>query len=91
MGTIAARKAREILNNVEFVLAIELLCFAQALDFLEGLQSGKGVDVAYKLVREKVSYLNKDRSLHEDINQLKDMITSGIILEKVEEKIGLLK
>lgn len=91
MGTIAARKAKQILSNVEYVLAIELLCAMQALDFLRPLRSGDGVEVVYKLVREKIPFLIKDRSLHGDINILKEMITSGIILKKAEEKLGKLK
>ena len=91
MGTISARKAQTILSNVEFVLAIELLCVAQALDFLRELKPGDGVEAVYELVREKVSYLDKDRVLHKDINLLKEMISAGIVLKKVEEKIGNLK
>lgn len=91
MGTISARKAQAILSNVEFVLAIELLCAIQALDYLRELKSGDGIEIAYKLVREKVSFLDKDRVLSPDINLLKDMIGSGIILKKVEEVLGSLK
>ena len=91
MGTISARKAQTILSNVEFVLAIELLCVAQALDFLRELKPGDGVEAVYELVREKVSYLDKDRVLHKDINLLKEMISASIVLKKVEEKIGNLK
>lgn len=88
MGTIAARKAKQILSNVEYVLAIELLCAIQALDFMREHKSGDGVEVVYKSVREKVSYLEKDRPLYPDINALKELISSGAILKKVEEKIG---
>ncbi len=91
MGTIAARKAKEILSNVEYVLAIELLCVAQALDFLHELKPGDGVEIAHKLVREKVPHLEKDRPLCTDINLLKEMISDGIVLRKVEEKSGELK
>ncbi len=91
MGTISARKAQTILSNVEFVLAIELLCVAQALDFLREFKPGDGVEAVYKLVREKVSHLDKDRVLHKDINVLKEMISTAIVLKKVQEKIGNLK
>lgn len=91
MGTIAARKAQMILSNVEYVLAIELLCVTQALDFLRELKPGDGVEIAYKLVREKVNYLDSDRVLYPDINLLRDMISKGIVLQRVEDKLGQLK
>lgn len=91
MGTIAARKALQILSNVEFVLAIELLCAAQALDFLKDLRPGQGVEVAQKLVREKVAFLDKDRVLHPDINLVKNMISDGTVLAGVENALGKLK
>ena len=91
MGTISARKAQTILSNTEFVLAIELLCTAQALDFLKELKPGDGVEIAHKLVREKVPHLDKDRILSCDINLLKEIVSSGIVLRKVEEKLGNLK
>lgn len=91
MGTIAARKAQMILSNVEFVLAIELLCAAQALDFLKKLKPGNGVEIAYKMVREKVPFLDKDRVLSPDINLLKDMISDGTVLKRIEKELGKLK
>ena len=91
MGTIAARKAQSILSNVEFVLAIELLCAAQAIDFLSELKPGNGVGAAHKYVREKVTHLEQDRPLHTDINLLKEMVSNGGILRKVEEQLGKLK
>ena len=42
MGTIAARKCRQVLNNAENVIAIELLCVAQALDLFTNLKAGAG-------------------------------------------------
>lgn len=91
MGTISARKAQAILSNVEYVLAIELLCAMQALDFMRKLKSGEGVEIAYKLVREKVTYLEQDRVLHSDINLLKEIISNGTLLQKVEHSLGKLK
>ena len=53
MGTIAARKARDIVQNVENILAMELLCATQGLEFLLPLKPGKGCREAYQVVREK--------------------------------------
>ena len=78
MGTIAARKAKQILSNVEYVLAIELLCALQALDFLREFKGGGGAEIIYKLAREKVPYLDKDRPLYTDINLLKEMIRMAL-------------
>jgi histidine ammonia-lyase len=91
MGTIAARKALLILSNTEFVLAIELMCAAQALDFVENLKPGEGVRVLHKLVRSKIPHLEKDRILHPDITMLKNMISTGEVLRNVEERIGRLR
>lgn len=91
MGTISARKAQAILSNVEYVLAIELLCAIQALDFMRDLKAGEGIEIIYKLVREKVSFLDKDRVLHKDICLLKDMISKGIVLGKLEKQLSPLK
>lgn len=91
MGTISARKAMQILSNVEYVLSIELLCAMQALDFLKELRPGNGVEIVYKLIRGKIPYLEKDRALYSEINLLKEMIKSGIVLRAVEDKLGKLK
>ena len=67
------------------------MCAAQALDFLKEFKPGDGVEVAHKLVRGKISHLEKDRILHPDINLLKKMINSGDVLKNVEDCLGKLK
>jgi histidine ammonia-lyase len=54
MGPTAARKAIEILHNVEYIVAIELLCATQGVDFRGPGKLGKGTKVAYSLVRKRV-------------------------------------
>ncbi len=58
MGTIACRKARQIYENVLWVLAIEVVSAAQALDFHKPLHPGKGVEAVYEAVREAVPHLS---------------------------------
>ncbi|MGB9780572.1 histidine ammonia-lyase [Caldanaerobacter sp.] len=89
MGTIAARKAREVLRNVATVLAIELMVASQALEFRQGFRRGRGTNEVYKLVREKVKPLEEDRELYVDINTCFDIINSGMI-EKVLENVGII-
>jgi histidine ammonia-lyase len=71
MGSIAALHARDVLANVERILAIELLCAAQALDLrlqaLDGIQPGVGVAEALRLVRARIAHLDADREPGPDL------------------------
>ena len=90
MGTISARKCREILRNTENVIAIELLCAAQAMDLFTNMKPGEGTFAAYQVIRGAISHLEKDRVLSEDIAFMRQLMDSGKILEAVEEKVGRL-
>jgi len=90
MGTIAARKARMILDNVEKVIAIELLCATQALGFRKKSRFGTGTRVALNVIRSRFKELKQDRVLYPDIVRIQKLIHHGILVEKVEEKIGKL-
>ncbi len=91
MGTISARKCREIINNTENVIAIELLCGAQAMDLFTNMKPGEGTLAAYNVIRGTVSNLESDRILSKDIEAVKSLMRSGKILEAVEEKVGELR
>ncbi|MEG0019202.1 MAG: aromatic amino acid lyase, partial [Oscillospiraceae bacterium] len=88
MGTIAARKAREILENVRRVLAMELMCACQGIDLRGKKQLGKGTQPAYDLVRSKVSKLTKDRELYEDINTCEQLLIDGSLVAASEKGAG---
>jgi histidine ammonia-lyase len=90
MGSIAARHAREVVRNVEYILAIELLCAAQALEFREG-HVGEGTTAAYRLIRSKVPALKRDRELSLDIEQVFEMLHNGSLVNTVEKVIGRLE
>jgi len=91
MGTIAARKARDIVNNVEQILAMELLCATQGLEFLRPLRSGVGTEAAYNVVRRRVPPVKGDRRYSEDIKKIDEMIKSGELLQGVEKAVGKLE
>ncbi len=91
MGTISARKCRAVIENAEYVLAIELLCACQALDLLTRGDPGPGTLEAYRTVREKVSRLDHDRYLAPEIETVASLIRSGEILRRVEDGIGPLE
>ncbi|MFW6040889.1 MAG: histidine ammonia-lyase [Thermoplasmatota archaeon] len=87
MGSIAAHHARDILTNVERIVAIELIAAAQALEYHDR-EPGKGVKEAYQVVREHIKPLKEDRPLHKDIEITRDLIISNELVERVEKKIG---
>jgi histidine ammonia-lyase len=91
MGTIASRQCREVLRNTEEVIAIELLCAAQALDLFTNLKPGEGTLEAYRVIRQEIPHLETDRILAADIATMKALIRSGKILTAVEKKVGKLK
>lgn len=91
MGTIGIRQAREILDNVEHVLAIELLCAAQAYDLItikNPMKGGRGTRKAYEVIRKHVPYMEKDRDLYQDIETMVKVIRSGEIIRVVEDVVG---
>lgn len=90
MGTIAARKCREVLSNAEYVTAIELLCAAQALDLFTNLRPGKGTLAAYRLIRENIPHMESDRVLSRDIETLYNLVHSGEVVAAVEKETGRL-
>lgn len=91
MGTIAARKCKQILFNTENVIAIELMCAAQAIDLFTNIKAGVGTIAAYKSIRKHVSYLEEDRILSKDIKTIHNLVHEAKVLSSVEKKIGALK
>lgn len=83
MGATSANKVLPILEQTRQVLAIELLCAAQMLDFRLPLKPGEGVQHAYQIVRSSVPKLEQDRVLAPDIEKLAKMMKEGAF-EEVE-------
>ncbi|HOK49931.1 MAG TPA: histidine ammonia-lyase [Sedimentibacter sp.] len=79
MGTIAARKAKEIMENVRRVLAMEILCACQGIDLRGNKGLGAGTKIVYEEVRKVIPMLTKDRPLYEDINKCEELIINGTI------------
>ncbi|MEO6527514.1 MAG: histidine ammonia-lyase [Gemmatimonadaceae bacterium] len=77
MAMGAAWKLRRIVANVRAVLAIELMCAAQGLDYRAPLRAGRGAERGRALVRELVAPLVEDRVLATDIALLADAIEAG--------------
>jgi histidine ammonia-lyase len=76
MGANAATKCLRVINNVEKVLAIELLSAAQALVFRRPLKSSSSLEKLYGVFREIVSFNEEDRVLHDDMMKAVEFVTS---------------
>lgn len=85
MGTIAARKAREIMENARKVLAMEILGAVQAIDLRGKDKLGIGTEAAYRVVREHTPFVDKDRVIYKDINIAEEIIVKNLLVEAVEK------
>ncbi|WP_123538331.1 histidine ammonia-lyase [Halosimplex salinum] len=84
MSATSAFQARETADRVGRVLGIELLCGAQAAEFVDdGLAAGRGTGAAYEAVRERVPPLDDDRPLAAEIESVADLVTSGDLEARV--------
>lgn len=90
MGLTAARKAKDILRNTEYIIAIELLCAAQGLEFRGAEKAGMGTSEAYRLIRRVAPGLEEDTELTPLIESAAELIRSGELVDSVERKIGQL-
>lgn len=89
MGITAGRKLLEVLDNLQYCLAIELLCNTQALEFLKPLKSTKPLNEVYELVRNFVQPIDKDRVFHGDIESIRTLIQDSKIIDAVEKHITI--
>ncbi|MBL8966088.1 MAG: histidine ammonia-lyase [Spirochaetaceae bacterium] len=88
MGTIAARKARSILENARGVLAIELLAACQAVDLRAEELGARPEELlapataaAYRVLRAAVPGLAEDRVMYTDIDAVRALLADGAILK----------
>ena len=92
MGSISARKALRVIENVEKILGIELFYAAQAMDYHAPLKSGKIMTAIYERVRQDIDPVISDRILYEDMETAIDLVKSGELValaKKVADQEGL--
>ncbi len=85
MGSISGRKLNRVLDNLEYILAIELLSACQAIEFRRPLKSSELLEFAHDHVREFVSFASEDRIFADDINKVAGLIKDFSFVEKVNE------
>ncbi len=94
MGSISGRKLSRVLDNLEYILAIELMSACQAIEFRAPHKSSAILECAHEYVREFVGFAEEDRIFANDINSITNIIKDFSFVEKVNEfagrnKIGL--
>jgi histidine ammonia-lyase len=88
MGSISGRKLNQVLDNLEYILAIELLTACQAIEFRRPLKSSEILEFAHEYLRRFVSFAEEDRIFAADIQQIKDIIADFSFVKKVNEFAG---
>ena len=77
MGALAALKAATVVENASHVVAIELACACQGLEFHRPLRGAKVLEEAVARVRELVPQVQEDRSLARELDVLAAALASG--------------
>lgn len=93
MGNTAALKVRQVVDNVEQILGIELFAAAQGVDFRRKVQGdhaklGAGTEPVYRLVRSQVPFIEVDTVMYPHMNAVKALVISGQIDRAVEKGMG---
>jgi histidine ammonia-lyase len=88
MGVTAGLKLRRINDNVERILAIELLAAAQGIDFrrkrlADSARMGNGTAPAYARLRERVPFVEEDRVLYPYIEEVRQLVVTGQLVRAV--------
>ena len=91
MGSISAKKLREVVANVRNALAIEIMTAAAGIDQRAPLRPSRGVAAAHAEVRSRVAPMTEDRPLYRDIESVAHMITTGGLARAVEARVGAIR
>ncbi|MFD1645864.1 histidine ammonia-lyase [Haloarchaeobius litoreus] len=89
MSAQAAHHARTAVDNATAVVGVELLCGAQAMEFVDDdLSPGAGTAAAYDAVRELVDPLDADRELAPEMDRVAALVSSGMLDDAVSESLS---
>lgn len=83
MGSIAARKLWTIVENVENVISIEVLCASQGVGLLRPLRSSVPLESVVHCVRERVPFATEDRVLYHDMEAVRALVANGSIVRAI--------
>ena len=85
MGSISGRKLNQVIDNLEYILAIELLSAAQAIEFRRPLRSSVLLEHAHSYLRNHVSFANEDRIFSVDVEKTASLLRSFDFVSKLSQ------
>ncbi len=88
MGPGAAQKAARIVENAQYVVAIELLAAAQGVDLRGTGRLGRGTGKVHRLIRSRVPPMAQDRSSSGDIEKVREMVRQGLVADIVRKELS---
>lgn len=88
MGSISGRKLNQVLDNLEFILAIELLSASQAIEFRRPFKSSEALEFAHGVVRSQAGFAEEDRVFANDINKVAGIIKDFSFVNLVNSFCG---
>ena len=88
MGTTAARKCRDILDNAQKVVALETFTSSQAIGFRDATKLSSATDKVYKRIRQDVAFIENDTVMYTIIETFDKWIKEAIFVDIVEAEIG---
>ncbi len=91
MGSISGRKALQVIENIEKILAIELICAAQSFDYHKPLKSSPSLEAVHTFIRTKISHAEEDRVFAKDIERAITIIEKRSILKIASKKQATFK
>jgi len=88
MGMTTAIKTRQIIDNAQCIVGIEMIAAAQALDFRGPHDASPATRAAYDVIREHVEVMTEDRPTFNDLNAMAKLVRSERIIEAVKIAVG---
>ncbi|MDR6734535.1 histidine ammonia-lyase [Sphingobacterium sp. 2149] len=80
MGSIAGRKLLQVIDNVDKILSIELLCAAQAKDYHQPLTSTAALEAIHGRIRQSIPHIESDQPMEELLTEALKMVKSGELI-----------
>lgn len=85
MGSISGRKLLQVIDNVDKIMSIELLCAAQAKDFHTPLTSTPIIEAIHEHIRQSIPHIEEDQPMQELLDKALVLIKSGVLVEVAKQ------